>query len=260
MRMHVFTRQQLHALSLAFYEAHAAGFDASRVELPWPGWERLDAVLPEGRFRILDIGCGNGRLAAYLQGRGRVFDYVGTDASEALLEAGRERLTPGLEAAGCTAEWIRQDFLASGAPGEALPPGPFDAVALMGVLHHVPGAKTRHALLQAASARLAGGGVLAFTTWQFGDRPRFDKRRVQWEDVGPVLGAPIDLKTLEEGDALLRFGDDPEAPPRYCHQVSESEFESWPAALGLNSVARFQSDGAAGDLNRYWILRAHPLP
>ena len=254
--MNAFTRRQLHALSLAFYEAHAAGFDASRVELPWPGWERLEAVLPDRRVRILDIGCGNGRLAAYLLGHGRAFDYVGTDASEALLDAGRGRLTEGLEAAGCGAEWIHEDFLSSESPGASLPPGPFDAVVLMGVLHHVPGAETRRALLQAAAARLDRGGILAVTTWQFGDRPRFDKRRVDWDEVGEVLGAPIDRGALEEGDALLRFGDDPTAPPRYCHQVSESEFESWPGALGLDPVARFQSDGAAGDLNRYWILRA----
>ena len=52
-----------------------------------------------------------------------------------------------------------------------------------------------------------------------------------------------------------RFGDDPGAPPRYCHQVSEAEFERWPGVLGLEPVDRYNADGAEGDLNRYWILR-----
>ncbi len=88
------TRHQLHALSLAFYEERAQDFDASRVDLPWPGWDRVASHLPGGRLRVLDIGCGNGRFALDLLARGRALDYLGTDASEALLDAARARVAP----------------------------------------------------------------------------------------------------------------------------------------------------------------------
>lgn len=254
--MDAFTRRQLHALSRAFYDERAAAFDASRVDLPWPGWERLRARLPDGRPSVLDVGCGNGRFAAWLAASGLAFDYLGTDASEALLAAARERVGPGLAEAGCEARFVAQDFLATpDDPGAALPDGPFSLVALMGVLHHVPGRETRAGLVAAAAARLAPGGLLALTLWRFAGRPRFEKRIVDWSEVGPVLGAPIDVGALEEGDALLRFGDDPTAAPRYCHETDEAEIADWQAATGLETVDLFSADGAQGDLNRHWIAR-----
>jgi SAM-dependent methyltransferase len=251
--MDPFTRRQLHALSIAFYTERAEDFDASRVELPWPGWDRVAALLPEDPLRVLDVGCGNGRLAADLHARDlELVRYVGIDASAALLDAARARVGPLL---GERARWVEHDFLATQPAGAGLPPGPFELVALMGVLHHVPGGETRTALLQSAAERLAEGGLLAVTVWQFAGRERFERRRVDWSAVGPVLGAPIDPAALEPGDGLLRFGSDPGGAPRYCHQVSDAELAEWPARTGLETVSDFRADGAEGDLNRYWIAR-----
>lgn len=254
--MDEFTRRQLHALSRTFYDERAAAFDASRIDLPWPGWERLREALPDERASVLDIGCGNGRFAAWLADAGIAFDYVGTDASEGLLAAARERVTPALSAAGCTARFAAHDFLETLAtPGATLPGGPFSLVTLMGVLHHVPGSETRAGLVAAAAERLAPGGLLALTLWRFAGRPRFEKRHVDWADVGVVLGEPVDVSALEPGDALLRFGDDASAAPRYCHETEETEIEAWQRANGLETVALFSADGAQGDLNRHWIAR-----
>ncbi|MCP4905583.1 MAG: class I SAM-dependent methyltransferase [bacterium] len=245
------TRRQLHTLTLAFYRAHADAFDASRVDLPWPGWERVVHALPPEPIRVLDIGCGNGRFGRFLHDAGVDFDYLGTDANEALLAAARKRLAPLL---GNRSDFLLQDFLATNEPGEALPDESFSLVALMGVLHHVPSSEARLALLRAARARLAPGGVLALTAWQFAGRDRFERRLVDWSKVGDVLGGRIDREQLDRSDVLLRFGDDPDAPPRYCHQVSDGEFETWPDALSLRPVADFRADGAQGDLNRYWLM------
>ncbi len=246
------TRQQLHALSLAFYQAHAEAFDASRIDLPWPGWLRVLEAVPGCPIRVLDIGCGNGRFARFLHDTEVDFAYTGTDANAALLAAARKRLGPE---PGDRCDFVLQDFLASREVGGDLPGEACSLVILMGVLHHVPGRETRLSLLRAAAARLAPGGVLALTTWQFAGLERFERRRVEWSSLGHVLGERIEADQLEPGDCLLRFGDDPSTPPRYCHQVSQSEFESWPEALGLRPIADFRSDGAQGNLNRYWILK-----
>lgn len=276
------TRRQLLALSAGFYRAHATEFDASRAHHPWPGWQRVFGALrarsdgarddggrdsEEGTpLRVLDVGCGNARLAAFLDERlaGTASDpdrpglaprlrYVGVDANAALLEAARARLPTRM--AGPVA-LIQQDFLAEPEVGSGLPSGPFDLVAVFGVLHHVPGRETRLALLKAARARLAPGGLLALTAWQFADRPRFRRRRAQWSELPPLLGAPLDPARLEPGDHLLRFGEDPDKPPRYCHQLSDAELDALPEALGLALVDDFRADGAEGNLNRYLVLRA----
>ncbi|HKK51585.1 MAG TPA: class I SAM-dependent methyltransferase [Myxococcota bacterium] len=300
--MDPFTRRQLLELSSEFYRRHAAGFDASRAHHAWPGWQRvLEAVdassgetasgftaggtgpteapsetpaRPAPALRVLDIGCGNARLAAFLhealRSRARVdagapprrLAYVGVDSNASLLEAARERLSPEVAE---TVSLVEQDFLAAAArdpaaAGRDLPAGPFDLVALFGVLHHVPDRALRLSLLRAARDRLAADGVLALAAWQFADRPRFARHRMAWRDLPPVLGAPVDPEALEPGDHLLRFGEDPEKPPRYCHQVSDEELDSLPDALGLVAIDDFRSDGAQGDLNRYRILRAPRAP
>jgi SAM-dependent methyltransferase len=257
--MDAFTRKQLLALSDAFYRAQAQAFDESRGHHAWPGWDRLTPWLSDPldrsqatKLEVLDIGCGNARFARFLHDDDIDFAYTGIDANADLLAAARERLAPSL-ASDC--RLIEHDFLASTSPGSALPVGPFRLIALMGVMHHVPGRDWRLALLQAARDRLMSDGLLALATWQFADRPRFEKRQLAWSEAGAVLERPIDPNALDPGDRLLRFGDDPNAPPRYCHQVSDAEFASWPDALGLEALAEYRADGAEGDLNRYWILR-----
>jgi SAM-dependent methyltransferase len=256
--MDAFTRTQLLALSEAFYVAHAAAFDSSRGHHPWPGWNRLvDSLAPldsrvSTTLRVLDIGCGNARLARFLSDVGFQLAYLGVDSNEALLASARERATRELSD---VCELRLHDFLGSERPGSDLPSGPFDLITLMGVLHHVPDRAWRLALLRAATKRLAPGGVLSLAAWQFADRDRFTKKSVDWKTLGHVLDRPIDLAQLEYGDRLLRFGDDPTQPPRYCHQVSDAEFKAWPEELGLEPVAEYQADGAEGNLNRYWVLK-----
>lgn len=265
--MDPFTRRQLLRLSTDFYRAHAPGFDASRGHQPWPGWERILPLLPDPTpdepLRVLDVGCGNARLARFLHDAGFALAYRGVDANAALLAAARERLPD--ELATCV-ELIEADFLApldhgedgeaNAGPGAALPRGPFDLIALFGVLHHVPGRDWRSQLVAALAERLAPGGVLALAAWQFAGRERFARRSVAWADLDPVLGSVVEPAELEDGDTLLRFGNDPTLPPRYCHQVSDEEMQHLGADPGLDPLADFLADGAEGDLNRYKILRS----
>ena len=104
-------------------------------------------------------------------------------------------------------------------------------------------------------ATRAERGLLVLAVWQFEDDPREQRKRVDWPRPGAGRGAAIDPGALEPGDALLRFGDDPNAPPRYCHSVRDDEFEAWPGALGLACVDDFRADGARGIANRYAVLR-----
>jgi len=103
----------------------------------------LQAMVGDGPFRILDLGCGPGRdLVTFLQ---RGHQPVGLDGSAAFVRMAREHA--GVEV------W-HQDFLALDLPGAA-----FDGVFANASLFHVP-LQELPRVLGELRACLAPGGVL----------------------------------------------------------------------------------------------------
>jgi SAM-dependent methyltransferase len=238
------TTRALVAVNREFYGARAAAFDASR-DAPWPGWSRVLEHVTADAPRVLDVGCGNGRFAAFLAESGVRARYLGIDGSDALLAAARRRQIPG-------AHFHRAEFAAE--DGADLPTGRFDLVAVFGLLHHIPGEARRRALLEALARRLAPGGVLALAFWRFGDFARFRTRVLPPSAWRSLPGGPIDPEHLESGDHLLPFGAG--GTPRYCHHTDEAESERLTAALPLVRADHYLADGREGTLNRYVLLRA----
>ncbi|MFI0789418.1 class I SAM-dependent methyltransferase [Streptomyces lydicus] len=106
--------------------------------------ELLDAYVPRGA-RVLDYGCGYGRLTAELAGLGR--EVRGVDVSAALIARGR-REHPGLD----LMRWT----------GFPLPfgAGSFDAALLFAVLTCVPGDAEQTAITGELGRLVRPGGVL----------------------------------------------------------------------------------------------------
>jgi SAM-dependent methyltransferase len=245
------TVRLLNAINRSFYREQAAEFSATR-ESPWPGWTRLLEVVGDGAeespLEVLDVGCGNGRFAAFLAARGVAFRYLGIDASAPLLEHARARLLPP-----GSATWRRVDFLEE-PPDTSLPARRFALVALFGVLHHVPGRERRLALLRALARRLRPDGLLALTAWQFEAFRRFRDRLLSWEAFNDRATEPIDLAQIERGDHLLPWGRGHGL--RFCHFADDVEMEGLLKEAGLEPVERYRDDGHSRDLNRYFVVRA----
>ncbi len=250
--MNAETRERLNGLNRRFYAANAESFDASRNH-PWPGWKRAVARMEDKRrseaFRVLDVGCGNGRFAHFLAAPG--LDYLGVDQSSGLLDRAKEKAASG---PGIQTEWLESDILLP-SPGSALPPGPFDLVVAFGVLHHVPGLAQRKAVLAEMANRVDANGYLVFTTWRFADVERFSGHLLSWERYNDESAEPIAAEELEAGDHLLSFGAEP-GPARYCHHCDDFEFDQLVEATGLRLVDSYPADGRSGDLNRYAVLQA----
>jgi SAM-dependent methyltransferase len=246
------TVRALAAINRAFYREAAEEFSATR-EAPWPGWVRLLAVIgahiPAGELDILDLGCGNGRFAAFLAERVAEFDYLGIDASPRLLAAARARRLP----AG-SAEYRCADFIETPLE-DCLPAKAFSLIVLFGVLHHIPGQERRRRLLRAAAGRLRPGGLLALTSWQFEVFRRFRDKLLPWEEFNRSAREPIDLAQLEPGDHLVPWGEQGVAF-RYCHFTDEDETRRLLEELPLARVASYLADGREEKLNRYFVLRA----
>jgi SAM-dependent methyltransferase len=110
----------------------------------------VEALLREtGGTRVLDAGCGTGRVAIELAARG--FAVVGVDADPAMLSEVRAK-APGLP-------WVEADLAAlDAAPGAV--DGPFDLVVLAGNVMIFVDPGTEGAVLAGVRARTVAGGLL----------------------------------------------------------------------------------------------------
>jgi len=132
-----------------------------------------DGAVPAGRRgRVLDAGCGTGRVAIRLAARG--FATVGVDVDRALL-AHAEAKAP-------ECDWVVADLAALG-PDEVA--GPFDAIVAAGnvMIFVAPG--TEAAVVSHLAARLAPGGLLV-CGFQLTGRLPLDRYDAIAEDAGLV--------------------------------------------------------------------------
>lgn len=260
--------QQLIALNREFYQTHAEAFSATRGRLQM-GTQRVLRTLFDlpsdsnaessvgGRMLenafttawILDLGCGNGGVAAQLAASGHQGGYVGVDFSEGLLQAARQRLA---EHPAYPAEFRQADLSGAWARGVE---GSFDVVLAMAVLHHIPSRELRLAFLRQVRQILKAGGSqtlpyenarFVHSNWQFMRSPRLAARVQPWSVVG------LDESQVDPGDYLLdwRSGG---AGLRYVHQFSEEELAGLAAEAGFRVAETFYSDGSTGDLSFYSV-------
>jgi ubiquinone/menaquinone biosynthesis C-methylase UbiE len=118
--------------------------------------ELLERVLPEAPARILDIGGGPGRYAAWLAGLGYEVDLI--DVVPLHIEQARDRAVKGA------------DFTATLGNARELPSddSAYDAVLLLGPLYHLPDRADRlTALTEAARVARPDGPVVAAAISRF---------------------------------------------------------------------------------------------
>ena len=237
------TRQALLCINRRFYASGAADeFSRSRTR-PWTGWQRALAELPDlgASPRVLDVGCGNGRFAAYLKAHWPAgYRYLGVDASERLLEMARAH-HPGPEA-----EFELLDFGAD--PVDLFALGDQELIVVFGVLHHLPSFEARAELLTGLLGLLKTGGALLCTLWQPDLDERLQRRLMPWRHAPEV-----DETDLEAGDHLLRWGDS-DGSARYCHFAGATEAQSLLERLPARLRCSFDADGPGGHANTYLVL------
>jgi len=251
--------ERLCQINREFYSTCADSFSETRASA-----RDLQVILPyiANGARVLDIGCGNGRVAALLARERQGVVYVGVDSSAEQISnfnplkkwgAGFQ-ISSGLEASFVVADIARSDWTDSLHPqGEPSDGGRwrgmrgFDGILLLAVLHHIPDSEVRARILQQVRELLAPQGRAVVSTWQFMDNERMRSKIVAWSTVG------VDERELEPGDALLNWKRGGSGL-RYCHWIGEDELRALAAQAGLNVVETFRAGGREGDLSLYVVL------
>jgi len=238
--MHSEIREQLLELNRRFYREFGAAFAEKRPRVQ-RGVARVLPLIPQDT-RVLDLGCGNGGVAAELGRRGFRGFYVGLDFSAELLAIARRFAPPQAQSL-----FLKRDIAA---PEWHLGlPAPFDFVLAFSTLHHIPDKETRKRLLAEVRALLKTGGTFIHSHWQFLNSERLRARIQPWEAVG------IDPSAVEPNDYLLDWRHRGHGL-RYVHHFSEEELNSLAAQTGFRVRETFYSDGEGGRLGLYQIWEA----
>ena len=128
--------------------------------------------------RILDVGCGHGVFSAYLALQSERRQVLGIDLAEDKIFAARA-------AAGAAARKGRTNLAFALANAEALPEGPWDAIAVLDVLYLLEPQRQR-SLLERCARALAPGGVLIVK--EVAERPRW---KAAWNRMQETLSVRI---------------------------------------------------------------------
>lgn len=239
------TVQCLLAVNRQFYEEFADPFAESRG-FEQPGLRRALDFLP-ATGRLLDVGCGNGRLAHVLERAGRAVEYLGIDSSARLLEIARQQAA---SLRSVQARFLEIDITRPGWPS-ILSGDRFEAIAMLAVLHHLPGWQLRCNVLVALRDLLGADGRIVVSLWQFMNEARLKRKVVPWSAIG------LSDEQVEPGDVLLdwqRGG----SGLRYCHFVNEAELAALAQAAGLMLTDVYYADGRSQKLNLFGVLCLPP--
>lgn len=217
------TQNKLLDLVRRNYEEIAEEFQLSREKPLWPEIVNLARAVKD-TDRVLDVGCGNGRLIQALLLK-KIY-YLGLDQSDALLAFARQKYPD---------KTFRQgDILRLG----EVPEMNFDLVFAVAVLHHLPGPDLQTAALRQLKNKIKPGGRIIILVWNMRAQKKF--RRLIWKFSLLKL---IGKNRMDWGDVIFSWKnpDRSALSQRYYHAFRPPELKKLIKRAGLK-VEKIYSD------------------
>jgi SAM-dependent methyltransferase len=186
--------------------------------------------------RVLDLGCGNGRLYEVLKELS--IDYLGVDNSPELIEFARKKWGENEKRKFLVGEATNLDWREG---------GKYNAVFMVAALHHIPGKEMRKRVFQNAAEILEPGGFFIMTNWNLfeGKYPGYILRNILRKIVGKgeldFMDALIPWKNAETGEVMAQ---------RYVHAFTLRELRRLVKEAGFGIVENFYSAG--GEKVHFW--------
>lgn len=195
--------------TIDIYDAIASDFSNTRNK-QWQGFNDFNKYVKAGD-KILDLGCGNGRLAnIFIDSQ---VEYLGIDNSAELIKIAKQRLS--------NKSWVKFEI------GDAINlhfNNQFDLVLMIAVLHHVPTKELRLKILKNIYKALKPGGKLIISNWNLwqinGEKKKFRyfKHLFNYKDK-------INHKIWRISDAFIPWKPLAKNNLRYVHSFRKREIK-----------------------------------
>lgn len=219
------------------YNRIAADFSRTRSKWWWDPGDFKRYFRPGDR--VLDLGCGNGRLAEIFSAP---VNYLGIDNSQKLIKIAKARFKnrPDLK------------FKLGDLVDLKLGNERFDLVLLIAVLHHIPTKKLRLKILRDIHRLLNPGGRLVISTWNLWRGDYFKKyflSAYNWRQK-------IRCRSWSLRDFLVPWKASGEPHWRYVHVFTQGELKSLliKAGFKIEKIGYETVDGKMAS-----VLKGHNL-
>lgn len=198
------------------YDSFAESFSRTREYVSEEILQLLNAFVKRGN-RVIDIGCGNGRLYPIFQNLDA--GYAGVDGSKNLIKIAADKYPNANFTIG---DALDLPFIAD----------EFDLAVSLAVLHHIPSKEYRLKFFQEAYRVLKPQGIFILTVWDL--RASTMIKQKQWKRLKSFLKSQIKiaLKTekLDFGDFFIPWQN---KYPRYHHAFSLRELKNLAESAGF---------------------------
>ncbi len=206
------------------YSQIAQEFSLSREKEIWPKLKEM-ADLVENNTKVLDLGCGNGRLLKAF--KGREIDYLGCDQEKKLINIAQKN-------------WPSNKFIVSSF--NDILNEQFNYIFLIAVFHHIPSKERRLEVLNNLKMNLKNKGKIIISVWNL--------RKTRPKLVLKTYFKHLFKEPLEFGDVLFpwRKNHGSELITRYYHAFSKKELKK------LAKKAGFKIEKIEEDKFNIWLV------
>lgn len=216
------------------YQEIAVDFDKTRQKEVWPELKQFSFLIGAAK-KVLDVGCGNGRLLSAFNISPD--DYLGVDNSEELLKIAKLKYQ--------TYNFSLDDILSLKNVKNSF----YDSIFCLAVLPHIPSRDLRVKALVNLKSKLAPGGTIVLSAWNLWSpiwRGRHYRRLIiknWWQSF-------FNSTSLEFGDILFPWKNNQGAivSQRYYHAFLSREL------INITKSAGLKIKDLKKDNHNYWLI------